>query len=381
MKWLGILGLVALSECLVIIPLEKIKTMRETLREENLLTNFLEENTDHRSQNATDDPNISLLPMINYLDLCYVGNITIGTPPQEFRVVFDTSVSHIWVPSSSSSSPFNRTRNLFNPQLSTTFRFSSQSFDFKYGTERIVGILAYDTVRIMNLVNLGQPFVLSTNQSGLFRAKFDGALGLAYPSRGPNWFTPVFDNLKTQGIISQPVFAFYLSTGKENGSVVMFGGVDHSYHKGRLKWVPVSRAHYWQITMSRITVNGLVVGCYHGCQAILSTGTMLLAGPTRPVATILKFIKAIPFHAQYVVPCSNMTSLPAIIFTINGNDYLVPPEAYIWKGPFGTCISQIRGGTDTWDQLEIWVLGYPFLRQYFSVYDRGNNRVGLAPAV
>lgn len=35
------------------------------------------------------------------------------------------------------------------------------------------------------------------------------------------------------------------------GSVVMFGGVDHSYYKGELKWVPVSRQGYWQITMDR----------------------------------------------------------------------------------------------------------------------------------
>ncbi|XP_057583517.1 pregnancy-associated glycoprotein 2-like [Hippopotamus amphibius kiboko] len=381
MKWLGILGLVALSECLVIIPLTKIKTMRETLREENLLTHFPEEDTDDTSHNASDDSNNSLQPLKNYLNLCYVGNITIGTPPQEFRIIFDTSSSFMWVPSIKCSSPSCRTHNLFNPLLSTTFRLSSQAFNLKYGAWSIEGILAYDTVRIMNLVDLGQKFGLSVNQSGLDHAIFDGALGLGFPSLASKWITPVFDNLKTQGIISQPVFAFYLSIRKENGSVVMFGGVDHSYHKGQLKWIPVSRNHYWQINMNRITMNGVVVGCYRGCQAVLNTGSTLLAGPTRLVTAIQKLINATPFGEQYLVPCSNIQSLPTIIFTINGNDYPVPAEAYILKGPHSTCVSCFQGGTENWKRSETWVLGSAFLRLYFSVYDRGNNRVGLAPAV
>ncbi|XP_057583123.1 pepsin F-like [Hippopotamus amphibius kiboko] len=381
MKWLGILGLVALSQCLVIIPLMKIKTMRETLREENLLTNFLEDNTDHRFQDASADPNISLQPLRNYQDLCYVGNITIGTPPQEFRVVFDTTSSFTWMPSINCSSISCRTHNLFNPQLSTTFQPSVLSFDLEYGAGRIVGILAYDTIRIMNLVDLDQAFGLSVNQSGLDHAVFDGVLGLGYPSLTPKIITPVFDNLKKRGVISQHIFAFYLSSRKENGSVGMFGGVDHSYHKGQLKRIPVTRTLYWQIAVNNITVNGKFVGCYRGCQAILDTGTAFLACPTRSVTTIQKLINATPFSEEYWVPCSNITNLPAIIFNINGTDYPVPAEAYIWKCPHSTGISWFQGGTETWNVLETWVLGEAFLRLYFSLYDRGNNRVGLASAV
>ncbi|XP_057583352.1 pregnancy-associated glycoprotein 2-like [Hippopotamus amphibius kiboko] len=376
MKWLGILGLLALSEGLVIIPLTKTRTMRETLREENLLTNFLEENTDDPSQNATDDPNISLQPLWNYEDVCYVGNISIGTPPQEFRVVFDTSSSFTWVPSFNCSSLSCRTYNLFNPLLSTTFRLSNQAFNFKYGPWNIEGILAYDTVRIMNLVALDQKFGLSVNQSGLDHAIYDGVLGLGYPSLTSEWITPVFDNLKTRGVISQPIFAFYLSTKKEHGSVVMFGGVDHSYHSGELNWIPVSRNQYWQVTMTSITMKGVIVGCHHGCQAILDTGTSFLAGPTRLVTAIHKLIQARPFGEEYQVPCRKVRNLPSIIFTINGNDYLMPSEAYMWKVSVSVCL-----GTENWKRSETWVLGAVFLRLYFSVYDRENNRVGLAPAV
>nr|XP_058926483.1 pregnancy-associated glycoprotein 2-like [Kogia breviceps] len=381
MKWLGILGLVALSECLVVIPLTKTKTMRETLREKNLLTNFLAMNTDYRLQNFPRVRKLSLHPLRNYLDLAYFGDITIGTPPQQFKVLFDTGSGNLWVPSIYCSSAPCRTHEVFNPHKSTTFRPSAQHVDLTYGSGRMVGFLGYDTVRIGKLIDMGQPFALSQSQFGMEHAPFDGMLGLAYPSLAIQGTTPIFDTLRRRGLIPQPVFAFYLSTQKENGSVVMLGGVDHRYHKGELQWIPVSGNHYWQITMSRITMNKVVFGCFRGCQAIVDTGTSYIVGPSRLINTMRRLIGTRLVNHEYAVSCSSVARLPTIVFTINGKDYPVPPQAYIRKSPRGLCLSTLAGGTENLRQSETWILGDVFLRLYFSVYDRGNNRVGLAPAV
>ena len=105
-----------------------------------------------------------------------------------------------------------------------------------------------------------------------------------------------------------------------------------------------------------ISMNGTVVACKRGCQALLDTGTAFLRGPRGPVSKIQKFIHARPigrevkghstgslsgsphkdqqsqplslFLLQHVVSCQSIGTLPPVVFTINGIVYPVPAEAY-----------------------------------------------------
>nr|CAI9705243.1 unnamed protein product [Rangifer tarandus platyrhynchus] len=380
MKWLVLLGLVAFSECIVKIPLKRVQIMRKTRSEKNMLNSFLEEHAYRLYKTSSPGSNITTHPLRNIKNMLYVGNITIGTPPQKFQILFDTGSSNLWVPSMLCTSRFCSSHVLFRHLESSTYQPTNKTFIINYLSGRMKGVIARDTVRIGDLVSTNQQFGLSMEISRNKEVPFDGVLGLGYPKFSFSGVIPIFDNLKNQGAISEPVFAFYLSKGNPEGSVVMFGGVDTSYYHGTLNWVPLIEAGRWCVHMDRISMNRQVIACNDGCEVIVDTGTSLILGPRRMVDNVLRLIGAKPQGSEHYVSCSAVNTLPSIDFTINGINYPVPAQAYTIKGSDGNCyitFKQIPANTPR----ETWILGDVFLRLYFSVFDRGNDRIGLAQAV
>ncbi|XP_075404152.1 pepsin A [Tenrec ecaudatus] len=379
-----LLSLVALSECLVKVPLVRKKSLRQNLIENGLLEDFLKKYNINPGSKYYPKEAATMLatqPLANYMDMEYFGTIAIGTPPQEFTVIFDTGSSNLWVPSIYCSSPACSNHNRFNPQKSSTYQATSQTVSIAYGTGSMTGILGYDTVQVAGIADTNQIFGLSQTEPGsfLYYSPFDGILGLAYPNIASSGATPVFDNMWNQGLVPQDLFSVYLSANDQSGSVVMFGGIDSSYYTGNLNWVPLSSEGYWQITVDSITMNGESIACNGGCQAIVDTGTSLLSGPSNAITNIQSYIGASQnSNGQMVVSCSAINNLPNIVFTINGVQYPLPPSAYILQSQQG-CISGFQGMNIPTASGELWILGDVFIRQYFAVFDRANNQVGLAP--
>ncbi|XP_045021771.1 pregnancy-associated glycoprotein 1-like [Bubalus bubalis] len=370
MKWLVLLGLVAFSECIVKIPLRRVKTVRNTVSGKNTLNNCLKEHAYRLSQISFRDSNLTTLSLRNIMDMLYMGNITIGAPPQEFQVVFDTGSSDLWVPSDFCTSPTCSIHVRFRHLQSSTIWPTNKTFIITYTSGRIKGIVVRDTVRgtIGDLVSTDQLFSLSLVEYGFDGIPFDGILGLNYPNISSSGAIPIFDKLKNQGAISDPVFAFYLSKYKQEGSVVMFGGVDECYYEGELNWVPLIQVGDWIVHMDCISMKRKVIACSGGCHAIFDTGTSVIEGPSTLVNNIQKLIGATPRGSKHYVSCSAVNTLAYIIFTIKGINYPVPDRAYILKDSRRHCYTTFEQNKVS-SSKETWILGYVFRRLYFSVFD------------
>ncbi|KFP44309.1 Embryonic pepsinogen, partial [Chlamydotis macqueenii] len=364
------------------LPLERGRKLRDALREKGLLQAFLQQ---HRYDVGTKFPHafpnrteVATEPLLNTLDMEYYGIISIGTPPQDFTVVFDTGSSNLWVPSVFCTSLACQNHQTFNPSQSSTYKSTGRNLSIFYGTGNMEGIVGSDTVTVASLVDTDQLFGLSTTELGQFfvYVTFDGVLGLGYPNLAADGITLVFDKMVNESLLEENLFSVYLSR-ETTGSVVIFEGIDESYFTGSINWVSISHQGYWQISMDSIIVNCQEITCIGGCQAVIDTGTSLVAGPPSSIGGIQSAVGARQdVHGEYNVNCSSISAMPDVIFVINGVQYPVPASAYTEQNDLGPCRSNFQDTAG-----DLWILGDVFIRVYYSIFDRANNRVGLAKAI
>uniref|UniRef100_A0AAR2IJN7 Peptidase A1 domain-containing protein n=1 Tax=Pygocentrus nattereri TaxID=42514 RepID=A0AAR2IJN7_PYGNA len=363
----------------------KFKSIRETLREKGIHLPYSDPALKYQSPEVLATSTIE--PLTNYADSSYYGVISVGTPPQSFQVLFDTGSSNLWVDSVYCTTQACTTHTQFNPQESSTYQSTSQTFDLYYGAGSLTGDFGYDTVTLSGITISSQEIGLSTSEPGenFVEAQFDGILGLAYPSLAVGNQTPLFDTLIQQGLLEQDLFAVYLSANEESGSEVAFGGVDQNMYQGEIYWTPVTAETYWQIGIQEFLIGGQQTDwCsqYSGCQAIVDTGTSTLTAPQSYLSSLLQSIGAQEnSYGEYVVDCSTADNLPSLSFVISGTSFTLPPSAYIQETQSGYCTVAIAPTyLPSQNGQPLWIFGDVFLRVYYSVYDRANNQMGFATA-
>jgi len=342
-------------------------------------------------------------------------------PPLHFpsAVLFDTGSCEFWVPSvecEKHTQPPERCgkHSQYKPALSRKFqRFSAtKRMLIQYLSGKVEGDLVVEDVRVGALTVPEQ--VVGTAETIdvplLDEVRWDGILGLAYPSSAlaKKGVMPFFDNVMAKRLVPANIFGYYLGP---RGGEVTFGAVDRRFIQPGAEFVyaAVTQRGYWTVGITDIVLHypgtgdvatGLCRGRPRGmCKAIIDTGTYLVYGPRADVKGALRDIQS--------SACGRMASLPSISFdlfagaglppvrvTLSPKDYTLEfyvPNANVpadecsqaqYDHPDGAgvdvarcradCVTGIAPDNDT-----LWTLGQVFLRNFYAVFDRANNRVGF----
>lgn len=209
----------------------------------------------------------------------------------------------------------------------------------------------------------------------------DGILGLSFLHGARGGVPPVFENMLAQDLVSEPVFAIYLSRDPSpftpDGGEIMFGGVNPDKYVGDFHYIPLSTDKRWQIKMDGVKL-GKYSGCKKGCEALYDTGTSDLIGPMDDINKIYEQIGAQQYERGIRVSCHKVPKLPKFVFTINGKDFEISGEDYTVRISRHHCRLMLKGREP--GRRFDWILGDVFIRRYYSKFDYENKQIGIAPA-
>ena len=195
------------------------------------------------------------VPLVDYHSVMYTGEISLGTPPQVFDVIFDTGSSCLWImsanggklavdvdretprdPAHDYSAEGGRRKqhhvksyvHYFHSEASSTYQRLGKEWEIQYGVGTASGFLSNDSLRVGTAHAPGQIFAEAVAFSGNFLNKqqpMDGILGLSFPGGACAHVPNAIDTLHRAGAIPHRVFSFYLDRAPDDDRELTGGGV------------------------------------------------------------------------------------------------------------------------------------------------------------
>ncbi|KAI6212366.1 CRE-ASP-1 protein [Aphelenchoides besseyi] len=303
-------------------------------------------------------------PFADYVDNFYLGNITIGTPPQPFQIILDTGSSNLWVVDKSCTA--DECNGLYDPlfgpvwkkqkydrSASSTFKKDGRQFEIYYGFGSCYGDLVQDVVSFGGLTvtnqTLGAAEGYSMLEASSMDAKLllfsgiellfsgrkkvvggktdkillgigqvfgyypvDGIFGLGWPSLAEDNVVPPFFNVQWQ--LDSRLFTVWLDrhvkpSEGQTGGLITYGAIDNVNCDSDIVYTPITSDTYWEFA-----IQGFSVGSHKNKQAssaISDTGTSFIYGPDEDVLAIIAASHAdYDFDSGlYTVPCGSAKNL------------------------------------------------------------------------
>jgi len=363
----------------------------------------------------------------------YSGVISIGSPVQDFRVVFDTGSAHVVVPSDTCESEACAGKKRYKVAESHTgYAVNADGsrvedgelcdqVDIGFGTGEVTGEFVKDSVCLGNESEklCTEMFVVMAVKMSAqpFRSfGFDGILGLGLASLALSENFSFFGLLSGERNTAAPQFGVFLTEGEsDEESEISFGGHDATRTLGDLQWSSVARAEqgYWQVPILAIRVDGEEMDvCKDGtCRGVVDTGTSHLGVPVphdKQIAQLLARDAGDLLDCRLAVAPTLEIELETINITLNPYNYMrrLPlregvkiGSSTMVTGATKSVVQQALPASDNDSNIsrhcsaklmpvnlaapvgpKLFILGEPVLHRYYTVYDWKSLRVGFALA-
>eukprot|EP00811_Abedinium_folium_P032595 NODE_5627_length_1750_cov_5.322243.p1 GENE.NODE_5627_length_1750_cov_5.322243~~NODE_5627_length_1750_cov_5.322243.p1 ORF type:complete len:472 (-),score=168.83 NODE_5627_length_1750_cov_5.322243:246-1661(-) len=334
--------------------------------------------------------------------LQYYGEVSVGTPPQRFKVIFDTGSSHLLVPSSTCESVACTSHvQFFENRSSTAIPIAwpdaplervqdptnrdTDVINFAMGD--CMGQYVRDTVCLGGHCVYADLIEMTEESDNPFKpAEWDGVLGLAQALTDSvefNVFMKLVQNATPA--LHKPVFAVYLGERIEDEAEITFGDYNEARMSSPLRWFNLSEEGYWQFQFADFTVDGKPTGlcAKYGerqCQAVLDTGSSLLMGPS---ADVKPLVSLLGFGNDTHTDCSAGKKFPKLGIMVGGEKFEMEEGDYVDRQPMESskelCWAHLLPMGST-GRGPVFVLGMPFLRAFYTIYDARERRIGVARA-
>ncbi|KAF3921219.1 Barrierpepsin [Orbilia brochopaga] len=329
-------------------------------------------------------------------------DVLIGTPPQFFSLALSTD-SSTWVPSPKNK---NATKfcdqdatgssywscfydHFFEPKSSSTFRPQNGTLDRNYGSGIFAeGTWGSDVFKINQLTISNVSFGLATNWTTGGKL----GLGVGYDKlKSP--YPTIPEVMASENDINLILYSVYVNDIRADGGDLYFGAVDDAKYNGTLKsWdefevsqIPVSGV-YW------VSPNGTNSSLTSGLTQSRDVGEIQLGTPSLwlPNSVYSTLINSIPdlrysaSYEAYTLDCGSADpDMGTLQFDIDGIVISIAVRQILLEYPpgSGTCVFTVYQNEDAGLTGPDYLLGTPFLRAAYSVFDFTNNQTSIAPSI
>ncbi|GAA5896408.1 uncharacterized protein JCM6883_006893 [Sporobolomyces salmoneus] len=308
-------------------------------------------------------------------DLLWAGEVRLGTPPQDFTILFDTGSSDFWVPSNDPQCT-GCSGNKFDSGLSTTSSKKNGRFSIYYGDGSTTsGPIYTDVMQIGDFYDDNAYFSAVDQMSDNFASEpEDGIMGMGYASISS--IRP-----RRQSDATSKPFGLRIAKTSDGPSELFLGGPNPDQFSGRIEWHPVRKQAYYNITGDAFLDNNYVFPT--PLNTIIDSGTTLIIAPPGDAD---RFWSQVPGASRwdqaegyYTFPCSN---IPKLSFSFdNGRKWAVRPiDMNLGRVSSHSrlCVGAVAG-VDIGLGDATWILGCSFLKNVYTVFDPSDsNQVGFA---